>query len=57
MITDSICRPRDIQEILSKFPHTKQLKPDEWSIPCPLGHKTPNGHATLKDAGDKALFH
>lgn len=48
-------RPRDFQEIISKLPDAKQ-NGDSFVAPCPLpGHKTPQGHLTLKDAGDKAL--
>lgn len=48
-------RPRNFQDILARLPGAKQSG-DEWTAPCPLpGHKTPAGHLTLKDAGDKAL--
>jgi len=48
-------RPRNFEDILSKLPGAKQ-NGDSWTAPCPLsGHKTPGGHLTLKDAGDKAL--
>ncbi|MFC1847058.1 hypothetical protein ACFLYS_03265 [Chloroflexota bacterium] len=47
--------PRNFNDILSKLPGAKQSG-DHWIAPCPLpGHKTPVGHLTLKDAGDKAL--
>jgi hypothetical protein len=49
-------RPRDLNDILSKFPGVKQSG-DNWIAPCPLpSHKTPRGHVTLKDGGDKALI-
>lgn len=48
-------RPRDFNNILYKLPDARQSG-DEWIASCPLpGHKTPAGHLTLKDAGDKAL--
>ena len=48
-------KPRDFGDILSRLPGAKQSG-DHWSAPCPgIGHKTPNGHLTLKDAGNKAL--
>lgn len=48
-------RPRNFNDILSRLPGAKQSG-DQWTAPCPLsGHKTPAGHLTLKDAGDKAL--
>lgn len=48
-------RPRNFEGILSKLPDARQSG-NEWTAPCPLpGHKTPAGHVTLKDAGDKAL--
>ena len=48
-------RPRDFNDILSKLSSAKQSG-DHWTAPCNLsGHKTPQGHLTLKDAGDKAL--
>jgi len=50
-----MARPRDFQDILSKLPGARQSG-DCHIAPCPLpGHKTPQGHLTLKDAGDKAL--
>lgn len=49
-------RPRDFNDILSKLPGAKQSG-DHWTAPCPLpGHKTPAGHLSMKDAGDKALL-
>jgi hypothetical protein len=48
-------RPHSFEDILFKLPDARQSG-DNWSAPCPLpGHKTPAGHLTLKDAGDKAL--
>ena len=48
-------RPRDFNDILSKLPNVKQSG-EQWTASCPcLGHKTPAGHLTLKDAGDKAV--
>ncbi|MFC2058815.1 hypothetical protein ACFLTS_04130 [Chloroflexota bacterium] len=49
-------RPRDLNDVLSRIPGAKQSG-DYWTAPCPLpGHKTPTGHLTLKDAGDRALI-
>lgn len=51
-----MARPRNFEDIRSKLPGAKQSG-DHWTAPCPLpGHKTPAGHLTLKDAGDKALI-
>ena len=48
-------RPRNVEDILSKLPDARK-RGDQWTASCPLsGHKTPAGHLTLKDAGDKAL--
>ncbi len=48
-------RPRNFDDILSRLPGARQSG-DNWAAPCPLpGHKTPRGHLTLKDVGDKAL--
>jgi len=48
-------RPRNFEDILSKLTGARQSG-DSWIAPCPApGHKTPAGHLTLKDAGDKAL--
>lgn len=49
-------RPRNLNDILAKLPDAKESG-DEWVVSCPLpGHKTPQGHLTLRDAGDKALL-
>ena len=48
-------RPRDFQGILSKLPGALQ-RGGSMVAPCPLpGHRTPQGHLTLTDAGDKTL--
>ena len=48
--------PRNSEDVLSIIPDVKQTG-DYWVAPCPLpGHKTPAGHLTLKDAGDKVLI-
>ncbi len=48
-------RPRNITDILSKLPGARK-QGEIWIAPCPApGHKTPDGHLTLKDADDKAL--
>ncbi|MFH1925664.1 MAG: AAA family ATPase [Chloroflexota bacterium] len=48
-------RPKDFNDILAKLPGARQSG-DTWTAPCPLpGHKHPQGHLSLKDAGDKAL--
>jgi hypothetical protein len=50
-----MARPRDINDILEKLPDAKKTS-SGWIASCPLsGHNTPEGHLTLKDAGDKAL--
>ena len=50
-----MARPRDFNDIISKLPSARKSG-DEWIAPCFFpGHKTPVGHLTLKDAGDKAL--
>ena len=50
--------PENVHEILANFPKVKRIKANEWQIPCPLpGHSTPDGHATVTDAGDRALFY
>lgn len=50
-----MARPRNFEDILSKLPGVRQSG-DTWTAPCLApGHKTPAGHLTLKDAGDKAL--
>lgn len=49
-------RPRNFEDILSRLPDARQSG-DSWTASCPApGHKTPAGHLTLKDAGDKALI-
>ncbi len=48
-------RPHNFEDVIDKVPGVKQSG-NNWNAPCPLpGHKTPAGHLTLKDAGDKAL--
>jgi putative DNA primase/helicase len=48
--------PQSFSEVLAKLTDVKQSG-DIWTAPCPLpGHKTPAGHLTLKDGGDKALI-
>jgi len=48
-------RPHGFEDIICRVPGAKQSG-DHWTAPCPLqGHKTPAGHLTLTDAGDKAL--
>ena len=48
-------RPKDFNDILSRISGAKQSG-DNWTAPCPLPeHKTPAGHLTVKDGGDKAL--
>lgn len=47
--------PRNINDILLKLPGAHQSG-ENWTASCLLpGHKTPAGHLTLRDAGDKAL--
>ena len=48
-------RPRNFDDVLLKVQEAKHSG-DGWTAPCPLpGHRTPAGHLTLKDAGDKCL--
>ena len=48
-------RPHNFEDILAKIQGAKQSG-EEWTAPCPLpGHKTPAGHLTLRNVGDKAL--
>ena len=48
-------RPRNFDDVLAKVQGAKHSG-DGWTAPCPLpGHKTPAGHLSLKDAGDKVL--
>jgi hypothetical protein len=48
-------RPGNLEDILAKIPNVKQTG-DHWIGDCPApGHKTPTGHLTLAEAGDKAL--
>ena len=50
-----MARPVDFNDILSRIPGAKKSG-DSWVAPCPLpGHKTPAGHLTINDGGDKAL--
>jgi len=52
-----MARPRNFNDILDRLPGAKQSG-DSWTAPCPLpGHKTPAGHVTAKDGGDKALIY
>ena len=52
-----MARPRNFEDILARLPGARQSG-DHWTAPCPLpGHKTPAGHVTAKDAGDKALLY
>ena len=49
-------RPKNFEDVLSRLPGARQSG-DSYVAPCPLpGHKTPAGHVTLKDSGDKALI-
>lgn len=48
-------RPRNFEDILSVLPGARQ-NGDSWTAPCPApGHKTPVGHLSITDGGDKAL--
>jgi putative DNA primase/helicase len=55
MVDTLIRRPGSIQDVLDKLNGVK--KHDGWfQADCPVpGHKTPAGHLTIKDAGDKVL--
>jgi len=47
--------PQNFADILSKLPDARQSG-DEYIASCPLpGHKTPAGHLSVQDAGDKVL--
>lgn len=50
-----MAKPRDIRDILARLPDAKPSG-DAWlaSCPCP-GHRTPQGHLSLRDADGKAL--
>ena len=48
-------RPRDFNDIVSRIPGVK-VTGNKAVAPCPLpGHKTPQGHLSINDGGDKAL--
>lgn len=48
-------RPRGFKDVISRFPDARKSG-DGWIASCPVaGHKTPQGHLTITDAGDKAL--
>jgi hypothetical protein len=50
-----MARPRDFNDLVDKIPGAK-VTGNKAVAPCPLpGHKTPQGHLTIADAGDKAL--
>lgn len=47
--------PRNFGDILAQLTDAKKCG-DGWTASCPApGHRTPRGHLSLKDAGDKAL--
>ncbi len=49
-------RPRDFDDVLSVIPGARPTRPGEATAPCPVpGHETPEGHLSLRDAGDKCL--
>jgi hypothetical protein len=49
--------PANIGEILNKLESVKKIGTAEWQFSCMLdGHKTPKGHGTIKDCGDKAVI-
>ncbi len=53
---DCLTRPRDIRDILARLPDVKQTG-DSWTASCPLPeHSTPEGHLSVRDAGDKCLI-
>lgn len=50
-----MARPRDFNDLVDKIPGAK-VTGNRAVAPCPLpDHKTPQGHLTITDAGDKAL--
>jgi len=49
-------RPRDFKDIVGKIPNAKFVGQGRAMGSCPVsGHKTPEGHLAVVDAGDKAL--
>jgi len=51
-----MARPRDFVDVVSRIPGVK-VTGSKAIAPCPLsGHKTPQGHLTITDGGDKALI-
>ncbi len=49
-------RPRKIQAILTKLSNVKPIGKAQWQAACPAyGHKTPDKHLRIEDAGDKAI--
>lgn len=51
-----MARPKDFADVVSRIPGVR-VTGNKAIAPCPLpGHKTPEGHLTLKDARDKALI-
>jgi len=52
----TMARPKDFVDVVSKIPGVK-VTGSKAIAPCPLpGHKTPQGHLTITDGGDKALI-
>ena len=55
-MTDRILSiPRNIQDVLDRLTNAKDHN-GYWTADCPVpGHKTPKGHLSVKDSGDKVL--
>lgn len=48
---------KTIDDILNRLNGVKNAGQDKWTADCPVsGHKTPNDHLSIQDAGDKALI-
>jgi putative DNA primase/helicase len=51
-----MARPKNFMDVVSRLPGAK-VKGNKAIAPCPLlGHKTPQGHLTITDGGDKCLI-
>lgn len=49
-------QPKNISDILERLANVKSSGKDKWTSDCPCsGHKTPAGHLSITDTGNKAL--
>ncbi len=56
-IAEGLARPRNIEDTLAKLTGVKKVG-DHWEADCPApGHKTPQGHLSIKDVPRMALAH